>query len=138
MPLFFQDAGAKENSLVQFVEKVMDDSGLVFKQKDAGQIHAAKLATTAVKTLSAQQVLAMLADESEDAKRPVTPTGCRCLSFRPTRAWCSTNAICSRCRRRTDRASWEMLKRVAATIAAIDRRYDPQADVDALARQFTR
>ncbi len=138
MPLFFQDAGATGNTLVQFVEKVMDDSGLVFKQKKTlARSIAAKLGDNGGKTLSAQQVLAMLADESEDAKRPVTADGLPMPAFSANaRVVLNKRYLIKNAAGEPIEQPWEMLKRVAATIAAIDRQYDPQADVDALTRQF--
>ena len=138
-PLFIElDKSGDDSRLVAFVVQVMDSSGLVFHQP-AQLIRAItkKVRESGATLFTAQTVLSLLAEEGGTEDRPKTPEGLPMPDFNENASLVlARRYLIKDAKGNPTEQPWQMLERVAWAIAAAERKYDPRADVDAIARRF--
>lgn len=139
MPLFIKvDKSTSTQRLRSFIRQVMDDSGLVFHQKNELLDETIKkIRGQKSNTLTAQIVMAHLAIEEHRIDRPLTPDGLPMPEFNANaRVVLNKRYLVKNARGQPIEQPWEMLKRVAWSVAKAERKFNDDAAVDKLAKQF--
>jgi len=139
VPLFIEvEASTSEAKLRELVQQVMDKSGLVFKNKQKlTKTVVERIKAAASPTVSAQMIMGMLATAAEELELPTTPDGLPMPAFNANaRVVLNKRYLKKDAKGNVAEQPWEMLLRVARTIAKIEKKYDPKTDDEALARRF--